>query len=83
MRKGIKITAKILLMVLFPLFFISIIAIVMCGNNQEDTAYQLIEEKLEAVALNKVYMMYIQKVITHMKLEYLRKGMKYFRKIII
>ena len=52
MRKGIKITAKILLMVLFPLFFISIIAIVMCGNNQEDTAYQLIEEKLEAVALN-------------------------------
>lgn len=52
MKKGIKITAKIMLMVLFPLFFISIIGIVMGGSNQENTAYQLVEEKLEAVAYN-------------------------------
>lgn len=52
MKKGIKITAKIILMVLFPLFLISIIGIIMGGSNQEKTAYQLIEEKLEAVAYN-------------------------------
>ena len=52
MKKGIKITGKIILMVLFPLFFISIIAIIMGGSNQEKAAYQLIEEKLEAVAYN-------------------------------
>lgn len=52
MKKGIKITAKIVLMVLFPLFFISVMGIIMAGNNQENTAYKLIEEKLQAVALN-------------------------------
>jgi len=52
MKKGIKITAKIMLMVLFPIFFISITGIVMGGSNQKETAYKLIEEKLEAVALN-------------------------------
>lgn len=52
MKKGVKITAKIMLMVLFPLFFISATGIFMGGNNQEETAYRLIEEKLEAVALN-------------------------------
>lgn len=52
MKKGIKITAKIILMVLFPLVFISAMGIVMGGSNQEKTAYKLIEEKLEAVALN-------------------------------
>ncbi|MGN0153269.1 MAG: methyl-accepting chemotaxis protein [Lachnospiraceae bacterium] len=52
MKKGLKITGKIVLMVLFPLIFISIMGVIMAGNNQEDTAYRLIEEKLEAVALN-------------------------------
>lgn len=52
MKKGIKITAKIILMVLFPLVFISATGILMGGSNQEKTAYKLIEEKLEAVALN-------------------------------
>lgn len=50
MKKGIKITGKIILMVLFPLFFISVVGILIGGNNQEKTAYRLIEEKLEAVA---------------------------------
>ena len=50
--KGFKITAKIMLMVLIPLFLISLLAVIMAGNNQEETAYGLIEEKLEAVALN-------------------------------
>lgn len=52
MKKGIKITAKIILMVLFPLIFISITGIIIGGSNQEKTAYNLIEEKLGAVALN-------------------------------
>ena len=52
MKKGIKITSKIIMMVLFPLFFISMTGIIMGGNNQEDIAYRLIEEKLEAVAMN-------------------------------
>lgn len=52
MKKGIKITAKIIMMVLFPLFFISVTSIIIGGNNQEETAYRLIEEKLEAVAWN-------------------------------
>lgn len=52
MKKGIKITAKIILMVLFPLLFISVTGIIIGGRNQEKTAYRLIEEKLEAVALN-------------------------------
>ncbi|MCM1157721.1 MAG: methyl-accepting chemotaxis protein [Bacteroidales bacterium] len=52
MKKGIKITAKIILMVLFPLFFISAMGIIMGGSSQKETAYNLIEEKLEAVAFN-------------------------------
>ena len=52
MKKGIKITGKIILMVLFPLLFISLTGIIMGGSNQEKTAYRLIEEKLEAVAHN-------------------------------
>ncbi|MCM1180486.1 MAG: methyl-accepting chemotaxis protein [Clostridium sp.] len=52
MKKGIKITAKIILMVLFPLLFMSVMGIVMGGSNQEKTAYKLIEEKLQAVAVN-------------------------------
>lgn len=52
MKKGIKITAKIILMVLFPLVFISIVSIIMSSNSQQKIAYNLIEEKLEAVSLN-------------------------------
>ena len=52
MKKGIKITAKIILMVLFPLVFISIASIIMSGNSQQKIVYNLIEEKLGAVALN-------------------------------
>lgn len=61
-KKGIKITAKIMLMVLFPLFFISIVGIIMGGSNQEKTAYQMIEEKLEAVAydVDSLYSIYAE-----------------------
>ncbi|MDE6434205.1 MAG: hypothetical protein K2L07_08245, partial [Lachnospiraceae bacterium] len=52
MKKGFKITTKIILMVLFPLLFIAIMGIIMAGSNQEKTAYKLIEENLQAVALN-------------------------------
>ncbi|MDE5864403.1 MAG: cache domain-containing protein [Lachnospiraceae bacterium] len=52
MKKGFKITAKIIMMVLFPLMFISVTGIIMAGSNQEDTAYRLVEEKLGAVAWN-------------------------------
>lgn len=52
MKKGIKITSKIIMMVLFPLFFISMTGIIMGGNNQKEIAYRLIEEKLAAVAMN-------------------------------
>ena len=52
MKKGIKITAKIILMVLFPLAFISIASIIMSSNSQRKIAYNLIEEKLGAVAMN-------------------------------
>jgi methyl-accepting chemotaxis protein len=52
MKKGMKITTKIILMVLLPLIFISVSSIVMAGRNQEDTAYDLMEEKLQAIALD-------------------------------
>lgn len=52
MKKGIKITAKIILMVTFPLLFISIVSIIMNGSSQKKIVYSLIEEKLNAVALN-------------------------------
>lgn len=52
MKKGVKITTKILLMVLFPMLLISLISIIMSGNSQEKIVYGLIEEKLEAVAWN-------------------------------
>lgn len=52
MKKGIKITAKIVLMVLFPLVFISIVSIIMSGSSQKKIVYNLIEEKLGTVALN-------------------------------
>lgn len=52
MKKGFKITTKIILMVLFPLLFIAVVGILMGGSNQEKTAYKLIEENLQAVAVN-------------------------------
>lgn len=52
MKKGIKITAKMILMVLFPLIFISVVSIIMSGSSQKKIVYNLIEEKLEVVALN-------------------------------
>lgn len=60
MKKGIKITSKIIMMVLFPLFFISMTGIIMGGDNQEEIAYKLIEEKLAAVAhnVNTLYEIY-------------------------
>lgn len=51
-RKGIKITTKIILMVLFPLLFISIVGIIMADNSQEEITYNLISEKLAAVVGN-------------------------------
>lgn len=62
MKKGIKIAAKIVLMVLFPLIFISIVSIIMSGNSQKKIVYNLIEEKLGAVALNveSLYQVYAE-----------------------
>lgn len=57
MKKGLRITTKINLMVLLPVILVSVFAIVMAGNNQEQTAYKLIEEKLKAVSwdVEKLY----------------------------
>ena len=48
----LKISAKITLLVLLPLLIIAIVAIALAGNDQRTTAYQLISEKLSAVAWN-------------------------------
>lgn len=60
MKKGFKITAKIIMMVLFPMLLISVTGIIMAGNSQADTAYRLIEEKLQAVAwdVDRMYDVY-------------------------
>ncbi len=52
MKKGVNITTKILLMVIFPMLLISVVSIIMSGNSQEKIVYGLIEEKLEAVSWN-------------------------------
>ena len=62
MRKGLKITAKIIMMIVFPLMFISVTGIVMAGSDQKETAYGLVEEKLEAVTwnLDRLYDVYAE-----------------------
>lgn len=57
MKKGIKITAKIVLMTLFPLIFISVVAVLMGASGEKKVAYQLMEENLHNVAYN-VYSLY-------------------------
>ena len=57
MKKGIKITAKIVLMTLFPLIFISVVAVLMGASGEKKIAYQLMEENLHNVAYN-VYSLY-------------------------
>lgn len=57
MKKGIKITAKIVLMTLFPLFFISVVAVLMGASGEKKVAYQLMEENLHNVA-NDVHTLY-------------------------
>lgn len=52
MKKGVNITTKLILMVLFPLVFISIVSVIMSGSSQKKIVYKLIEEKLQAVTLN-------------------------------
>lgn len=52
MKKGIKITAKIVLVTLFPLVFISLVAIWMGAAGAQNIAYRLVEENLENVAWN-------------------------------
>lgn len=56
-KKGLKITAKINLLVLLPLFLVSLLGVVMAGNDHEETAYKLIEEKQHAVTwdVEKLY----------------------------
>ncbi len=57
MKKGIKITAKIVLMTLFPLIFISVVAVLMGASGEKKIAYQLMEENLHNVAYD-VYSLY-------------------------
>lgn len=57
MKKGIKITAKIVLMTLFPLIFISVVAVLMGASGEKKVAYQLMEENLHNVAYD-VYSLY-------------------------
>ncbi len=52
MKKGIKITTKIVLMTLFPLIFISVIAVLMGISGEKNIVYRLVEENLENVAYN-------------------------------
>lgn len=52
MKKSIKITSKILLMLLIPVVFICLNGIYMGSKNQENIAYQIIEEQLSAVVHN-------------------------------
>lgn len=57
MKKGIKITAKIVLMTLFPLIFVGVVAVLMGTSGEQQVAYQLMEENLHNVA-NDVYSLY-------------------------
>lgn len=57
MKKGIKITAKIVLMTLFPLIFISVVAVLMGASGEKKVAYQLMEENLHNAAYD-VYSLY-------------------------
>ncbi len=52
MKKGMKITAKIVLVTLFPLVLISVVAIWMGAAGEQNMAYRLVEENLENVAWN-------------------------------
>ena len=52
MKKGMKITAKIILATLIPLVFICFVSIYMGANGEQKIAYKLVEENLENVAWN-------------------------------
>lgn len=77
MKKGIKITAKIVLMTLFPLIFIGVIAVLMGTSGEKNIAYQLVEENLENVAYNvdSIYDMYADGDFSYQN-EILKKGTK-------
>ena len=60
MKKGIKLTTKIVLITLFPLVLISVIAVMMGTSGERNIAYQLVEENLENVAysVDNIYNLY-------------------------
>ncbi|MBD8972801.1 MAG: HAMP domain-containing protein [Clostridiales bacterium] len=62
MKKGIKITAKIVLITLFPLIFISVMAVLMGASGEKKIAYQLMEKNLHNVAydVDSLYDMYAE-----------------------
>lgn len=77
MKKGIKITAKIVLMTLFPLVFISVIAVMMGTSGEKNIAYQLVEENLENVAysVDNIYNLYADGDFSYQN-EIFKKGTK-------
>ena len=72
MKKGIKITAKIVLMTLFPLIFISVVAVLMGASGEKKIAYQLMEENLHNVA----YDVYSLSIIPSFSVNILSKSAK-------
>lgn len=77
MKKGIKITAKIALITLFPLVLISVIAVMMGTSGEKNIAYQLVEENLENVAysVDNIYNLYADGDFSYQN-EIFKKGTK-------
>lgn len=77
MKKGIKLTTKIVLITLFPLVLISVIAVMMGTSGERNIAYQLVEENLENVAysVDNIYNLYADGDFSYQN-EIFKKGTK-------
>ncbi len=77
MKKGIKLTTKIVLITLFPLVLISVIAVMMGTLGERNIAYQLVEENLENVAysVDNIYNLYADGDFSYQN-EIFKKGTK-------
>ena len=77
MKKGIKLTTKIVLITLFPLVLIGVIAVMMGTSGERNIAYQLVEENLENVAYSgdNIYNLYADGDFSYQN-EIFKKGTK-------
>lgn len=77
MKKGIKLTTKIVLITLFPLVLIGVIAVMMGTSGERNIAYQLVEENLENVAysVDNIYNLYADGDFSYQN-EIFKKGTK-------